>query len=155
MDLIQRTGEWFAAANQQPTEPTPNAEQVAFYLGMQCEELAEKLAAIVPREASMLHQLGVDFKGGVHQSLVSQVMQDPAVVKEMLDGDMDLLWVSIGAARALGSNVMGAYQAVSEANWKKEWPDGKFHNHTGTGKVIKPDGWQAPDLTEFIHPSLR
>lgn len=157
-DTVAHNAEWFEATGQIPAQAPPDVRQTAFYTGMQCEELAEKLAAIIGPEypnVAMLKKLGEWFKTGELDKAVETAFQNPAAVKEMLDGDIDLLWVSIGAAKAQGANVTGAYSAVDAANWGKEFPDGTFHRAPITGKVLKPEGWQAPDLTNFIHESLR
>jgi predicted HAD superfamily Cof-like phosphohydrolase len=155
-DLIASTSQWFADANQQPQEPTPNVRQIAFYLGMQCEELAEKLAAIGGGvEVDDLKLLGKQYKEGDFDVNVAEAIEDPANCKELLDGDVDLVWVSIGAARAQGADFAGAYTAVNGANQAKRWPDGEYHNDPKTNKVLKPEGWQAADLRDFLHPTLR
>jgi predicted HAD superfamily Cof-like phosphohydrolase len=155
MDLFTSTLAWFSAANQQPAEPTPDVRQVAFYMGMQLEELGEKIAVVSGMDGDWLKQLGKGFKNGMFDGTVAAKLADPACAKELLDGDVDLVWVSLGGARAQGADFMGALGAVSEANWGKRWADGEFHNDPLTNKVIKPDGWVAPDLTPFVHPSLR
>lgn len=152
---IESTAKWFHAANQQPAEPEPSVRQVAFYIGMQMEELGEKVGAVQAHMGAILKGYGNNFKMGAMDSQVAAAMADPEKVKEMLDGDLDLLWVSIGAGRALGCDVPGGYAAVTEANWAKKWDDGEFHNDPTTSKVLKPEGWTPPDLTPFVHPSLR
>jgi predicted HAD superfamily Cof-like phosphohydrolase len=153
--LLETTAQWFVAANQQPAVPEPNIPQIGFYMGMQLEELGEKVAVISPMDGEWLKSLGKAYKNGMFNGTIADKLRDPANAKELLDGDVDLLWVSIGGARAQGADVLGAFGAVSEANWKKRWADGEFHNDPTTNKVLKPEGWQAPDLTSFIHPSLR
>lgn len=154
---LTRNAEWFRATGQMPVEPTPDLRQIAFYAGMQCEELAEKLAVFLPGSSltADLQRLGDLFKTGRLDEQVGVALTNPANAKELLDGDIDLIWVSVGAAQAAGSNVSGAYDAVNSANWAKKFPDGTFHRHEVTGKVLKPEGWQAPDLTGFVHKNLR
>jgi predicted HAD superfamily Cof-like phosphohydrolase len=71
----------------------------------------------------------------------------------MLDADMDLIWVTLGSARAQGANAGYAYHLVSEANWAK-FPNGVV-TKDANGKVVKPAGWLEPDLTEAIHPTFK
>ena len=154
-DLLSTTCQWFAAAKQQPAEPTPDSKQAAFYLGMQLEELGEKLSVVSPVDGKWLMALGEAYKRGMNDGPMALALQDPAKAKELLDGDIDLLWVSIGGARAQGADVVGALGEVSETNWNKRWDDGEFHIDPVTRKILKPEGWVAPDLTPFIHKSLR
>ena len=48
MSEIKLTRKWFSETGQIPQGAAANARQAAFYLGMQCEELAEKLHAALP-----------------------------------------------------------------------------------------------------------
>jgi predicted HAD superfamily Cof-like phosphohydrolase len=158
LDTVAKNALWFEATGQMPPTPTPDVRQTAFYAGMQCEELAEKLAAIIGPNypnVAMLKKLGEWFKAGELDAAVEAAFTDPEKVKEMLDGDIDLFWVTVGSTKAQGANGPGAYSAVDAANWDKKFPDGTFHRHPQTGKVLKPEGWKAPDLTPFIHESLR
>lgn len=155
MNLIASTGEWFVAANQQPADPTPDVRQASFYVGMQLEELAEKLAVLSHKDGAWLSALADGWKRGVFDAHMSVALADSGKVKELLDADVDLVWVTCGAARAAGSDLPGAYAAVGEANWAKRWEDGYFHNDPETKKVLKPLGWTAADLTQFVHPTLR
>lgn len=154
-NLIIGTENWFVHAGQMPSKPAPNARQTAFYIGMQMEELAEKLEAVFGKDDRMsdyMAHVGQAFKEGRYDD---QVMLSLARrPKDLLDADMDLLWVTIGGARAQGANVSEAYEAVADANWAK-FPGGVVTRHPETGKVMKPEGWEPPDLTPFIHPSLR
>ena len=157
-NLILNTVEWFAATGQIPEDAEPNVRQSGFYIGMQVEELAEKLECVLGVNHHMvkeMHALGNAFKAGNWDDRVHSAFT-AGLAKDMLDADMDLLWVSIGAARAQGADVTGAYSTVSEANWDKRDPVSlKFLRAPDTGKVVKRKGWAAPDLNPFAHPSLR
>lgn len=147
--------DWFVAANQQPGTPTPDVRQTAFYIGMQMEELGEKTEQVVPMIGRWIKQVANQFKNGEFDHAVLAAMKDPAKAKEMLDGDIDLMWVSLGAARAMGSDVPGAIERVVERNYAKRFDDLRFHNDPVTNKVLKPEGWTAADLGEFLHTTLQ
>lgn len=153
-DLIDSTGDWVVAAGQQPRTPTPDAKQVAFYTGMQLEELAEKLEAFGFSFAKEMHEVADRFKRGGNDTIVALALDQPDIAKQVLDAEVDLMWVTIGAARAAGSDVQGAYRAVNVANWAK-FPNGVASLDPVTRKVLKPAGWTAADLTQFVHPNLR
>jgi len=69
---------------------------------------------------------------------------------EQLDALIDILVVTMGAIRAGGFDGEGAWKEVMDTNFAKINP------HTGKvrkredGKVLKPEGWKAPELTPFI-----
>lgn len=156
MNLIDHNEAWFVATEQMPVVPTPDIRQIAFYTGMQLEEMGEKLDALgLAGAAQHLERLGAAFKTGEHDKDVSRALQGPngpKVAKALLDGDIDILWVTVGGARAAGADVQGAYAAVGARNWGKQFEDGTFHRDPTTGKVLKPEGWTPPDLTPFVHP---
>lgn len=157
-NLILNTVNWFAATGQIPEDSEPDVRQSGFYIGMQVEELAEKLECVLGVNHHMvkeMHALGNAFKQGNWDDRVLSAFT-AGLAKDMLDADMDLLWVSIGAARAQGADVTGAYSAVSDANWDKRDPVSlKFLRAPDTGKVVKRKGWRAPDLNPFVHAGLR
>lgn len=157
MSEIIDTRAWFSETGQIPYGAEPNVRQTAFYLGMQLEEMAEKLEALGLLSVSTdLQGLATSCKNGEMDVEVGGMFKEPARVKEFLDADADILWVTIGAAAAAGSDLYGAFnQGVSFANWAKKFPDGTFHRHPNTGKVLKPDGWEPADLTPYVHPTLR
>lgn len=158
MSEIKSTREWFAASGQIPTDTKPNPLQAAFYTGMQCEELAEKLQAVFATSdlavemVAALQLTGNMFKKGVYDKHVFDALY--ARPYAMLDADCDLIWVSIGAAAAQGANIEKAYAEVGRANWDK-FPGGVVTRDPVTGKVLKPHGWVGPKLLQFVHPTLR
>lgn len=160
MSEIKSTRNWFAETGQIPLGALPNVRQTSFYLGMQVEELAEKLTLVFGSTSliTKMEGLGAALKAGTDDvdEYVGEVLSSHGDAKEFLDADADLLWVTIGAAAAAGSDLYGAYNdGVAHANWAKKFPDGTFHRDPVTGKVLKPEGWVAADLTPFVHPTLR
>lgn len=146
---IRSTVAWFKTAGQFDGD-AQSVRQVAFYTGMQMEELAEKLAIFLGKTDECvlaLERLGHRFKNGEYDTAVEYGLRtDP---EGIFDGDLDLIWVSIGGAGAAGNDVYGGFRAVGKANWAK-FPGGVVTRHPTTGKVIKPEGWRPPDLGPFL-----
>ena len=66
-----------------------------------------------------------------------------------LDALIDILVVTIGAIHSLGANGEGAWQEVMQTNFAKIDPaTGKVRKRED-GKVLKPEGWQPPNLALF------
>lgn len=158
MSEIQSTRDWFAISGQIPYGAAPSVRQAAFYTGMQLEEVAEKLAEVFgPMDSAdllieVLQATGELFKNGTYDRVVEVALKNNAA--GVLDADLDLIWVSIGAGAAQAANVSAAYGEVERANWDK-FPGGVVTRHPITGKVVKPDDWRGPNLLPFIHESLR
>lgn len=127
-----------------------SARQTGLYIGLQLEELGEKLTEILGPEHPVvqhMHSEEVRFKSGVYDQQIAVTDRD-----QLLDADFDLAWVSIAAAFSLGANVPLAWLLGAESNLAK------IDETTGTvlrdenGKVKKPEGWAEPDFKSALHP---
>lgn len=153
--LIHDTSRWFVAAGQQPPEPTPSVEQVCLYTGLQLEEMAEKLELILGCDNTFVSAMKITAEAFKRKSVftlssVRDAME--AAPALLLDADADLIWVSLGSLRAMGSDPVAVYSTVAGANWAK-FPGG-IAVLDPNGKVVKPAGWTEPDHTPHIHPTL-
>lgn len=71
---------------------------------------------------------------------------------EQLDALVDILVVTIGAMHSLGVNANGAWDEVMKTNFAKvDWSTKKVIKRAD-GKVLKPEGWQPPQLDKFVLP---
>jgi predicted HAD superfamily Cof-like phosphohydrolase len=67
-----------------------------------------------------------------------------------LDALIDILVVTIGAIHSLGVDAEGAWKEVMSTNFAKiDSETGKVRKRED-GKVLKPTGWTAPELEQFI-----
>jgi len=79
-----------------------------------------------------------------------QELRDARNQEEQLDALVDILVVTIGAINSMGADAEGAWREVMRTNLAK------IDEHTGKvrkredGKVLKPEGWQPPDLKRFL-----
>jgi predicted HAD superfamily Cof-like phosphohydrolase len=71
---------------------------------------------------------------------------------EQLDALVDILVVTIGAIHSAGFDAEGAWKEVMSTNFAKIGDNGKVRKRED-GKVLKPVGWIAPDLTPFVSKS--
>ena len=63
---------------------------------------------------------------------------------------IDILVVTAGAIRAGGYDGEGAWKEVMETNFAKiDKATGKVTKRED-GKVLKPEGWKAPNLKPFL-----
>jgi hypothetical protein len=70
--------------------------------------------------------------------------------EERLDALIDILVVTVGAIHSMGANGEGAWKEVMRTNFAKiDRETGKVRKRDD-GKVLKPVGWQPPDLTSFV-----
>lgn len=68
-----------------------------------------------------------------------------------LDALVDILVVTIGAINSLGADAEGAWNEVMRTNMAKIDPVTGLVRRRDDGKVLKPEGWQPPDLAPYIY----
>jgi predicted HAD superfamily Cof-like phosphohydrolase len=132
-----------------------HADRAAFYTGLECEELAEKLHAVAKGIvdvgasadlidfAAKLDVLGNLFKAGHFRGAVLRAPR-----AELIDADIDLAIVSLGALMYTTSQFAEAIVEVLKANMAK-FPNG-VATRDANGKVIKPVGWVPPDIEQYV-----
>ena len=69
---------------------------------------------------------------------------------EQLDALVDILVVTMGAIRAAGWDGEAAWKEVMNTNFAKVDPTTGKVIKREDGKVLKPEGWRAPQLSQFI-----
>ena len=69
---------------------------------------------------------------------------------EQLDALVDILVVTMGAIRAGGFDGEGAWKEVMDTNFAKIDPTTGKVIKRADGKVLKPEGWKAPELAPFV-----
>ena len=72
---------------------------------------------------------------------------------EMIDAMCDLLYVTYGAAVAMGIDLEPFFSEVHRSNMSKLGEDGK-PIYRSDGKVIKPAHWSPPDLPSVLRTEL-
>ncbi len=137
-----------------------NVRQACLYTGLQIEELAEKIDAIVegtitPSQRAhlealsiMLHKYAKEFRDGMHEGDILR-----SNYADLIDADFDLAWVSLGALVSTSPDPVGAVAHGTFTNLDK------FVNGValkdGNGKVMKRPGWQQPDFSAYIDTLVR
>jgi predicted HAD superfamily Cof-like phosphohydrolase len=72
-----------------------------------------------------------------------------------LDALIDILVVTVGAIHSMGANGEGAWREVMATNFAKiDSETGKVRKRED-GKVLKPAGWVAPELTPFLNKETK
>ncbi len=111
----------FMQACDQTTGDSINEEQYTMYRKLIAEEVAE------------LHEA---------------IENDDRV--EQLDALIDILVVTIGALHSMGADAEGAWKEVLRTNLAKIDPDTGQVIKRDDGKVLKPEGWQPPQLAGYL-----
>lgn len=69
---------------------------------------------------------------------------------EALDALIDILVVTIGAIHSMGADAEGAWKEVMRTNFAKIDKDTGKVRKREDGKVLKPLGWEPPNLKQFV-----
>jgi len=69
---------------------------------------------------------------------------------EILDALIDIMVVTVGTAHAMGYDAEGAWNEVMKTNFAKIDPETGFVKRRDDGKIMKPEGWKAPELAPFL-----
>lgn len=70
---------------------------------------------------------------------------------ETLDALVDLLVVTLGAVTSMNADGEGAWNEVLRSNLSKiDRETGKVIKRESDGKVLKPDDWDPPALSQFL-----
>ena len=80
---------------------------------------------------------------------LSQALREQNKV-EILDALIDILVVATGAAHSMNVNVQDAWNEVMKTNFAKIDPDTGKVTKREDGKVLKPEGWKAPELERLF-----
>lgn len=114
-------------------------ELALFRIGFMAEELGEYC---LDRPAD-IDNLVQQFKGWC--------VPEEIPLDKQLDALVDLVYVALGTAYLQGFNFNEAWRRVHEANMKKVRALQAVDSARGSiYDVIKPDGWQAPDLSDLV-----
>ena len=73
--------------------------------------------------------------------------------QEQLDALIDIIVVTIGAIHSAGFDGEGAWNEVMRTNFAKIDPTTGKVRKREDGKVLKPEGWTAPELAPFLKKS--
>lgn len=89
----------------------------------------------------------------LYKNLISEEFQElnnSTSSVDQLDALIDIIVVSIGAMHSMGVDTEGAWKEVMNSNFAKiDWETKKVKKRED-GKILKPEGWQPPQLEKFI-----
>ncbi len=74
---------------------------------------------------------------------------------EILDALEDMVVVTIGAMHSMGADGEGGWKEVMRTNFAKIDKDTGKVRKREDGKVLKPIGWEPPDLKSFVNKEIK
>lgn len=142
----------FTMAAEQPTPNVPeimNKEEVFFVAEMMLDEIMELMATVSkPNEyKEALYNMILNSRD---LELDLNRMEEDEIIAEQADAIVDCMYYGLNATAKKGINITSVFNVVHSANMaKKDKETGKFLRRED-GKIIKPIGWQPPDIVSEI-----
>lgn len=122
--------------------------EVMFLVKMMLDEIMELGATIEDPDTFKLEIIDIILAS--KDILKIENVPEVELIAEQGDALVDCYYYSLNAAAKCGVNISKIFQIVHQANMDKRDPvSGKFLKRED-GKIIKPDGWKAPDIIEEI-----
>lgn len=132
-----------------PNEPcVMNKEEVFFLMNMMLDEIMELGATVAEPQEVKFNMI----KMITHSKDLPRItnVSKEELIGEQGDALVDCYYYSLNAAAKKGINMSKIFQIVHKANMDKRDPiTGKF-NKREDGKIIKPNGWNPPNITAEI-----
>lgn len=83
-----------------------------------------------------------------YNEFIDAIVDDDEI--EKLDACMDLIWVILGYCYTKGYNTEAAWSEVARSNLAKIDPVTGRVLKRADGKVLKPESWTPPNLTDYL-----
>lgn len=113
----------------------------------------------IPSETGRMDMDGLLYRlGHIDEEVreLNNAVEDEDIV-EMADALVDIVYVTIGTAMALGINFQACWDEVHRANMEKQRakPDGSDSKRGSGLDIVKPPGWEAPDLERKLRSPIK
>ena len=133
--------------NTCPNKPIPlTKDDALFIVRMVMSELDELICTVstTEDERDKLMQQSLDTRDKCKNFSYNNELE---LVSAQADAMVDSWYYMLNVASKHGMNLSKLFDVIHNANMAKRDPDtGKFIRRESDGKVIKPDGWQPPDI---------
>ena len=115
------------------------------------DETMELMAtAFPPEEAKAILKGFIDESKDIPQEKYSGSEENQMIHKcaDQVDALVDIYYYSQNAACKKGMNMSSVFRLVHAANMAKRDPQTGVFNKRADGKILKPAGWQPPNVEE-------
>jgi predicted HAD superfamily Cof-like phosphohydrolase len=128
-------------------------DDVKFIIRMVMSELCElaSTVSIDSDDRDQLMILALEQRDRCTKNFSPSLKSETHRIAEQADAMVDSWYYMCNIAAKHGVNLSSVFNVVHEANMAKKDPEtGKFIRRESDGKILKPEGWQAPDINAEI-----
>jgi len=145
-----------ASGIQCPDKPTKmNKESVQFIIRMVMSELHELACTVTDNRDDSL-DLMKGCLGTIDECKNYDYPNEVTLIGAQADSMVDAWYYMLNTAAKHGMNLSKLFDVVHASNMAKRDPNtGQFIRRESDGKIIKPDGWQPPNIDEEILRQFR
>jgi predicted HAD superfamily Cof-like phosphohydrolase len=130
-------------------KPTPIDKETALNRAVWTgEELVEFLYATVEGDEEQFREIFQSFINGLHKAtfkIIDKGDKVEDVLVAQADALTDVEYFNQGSFTILGVEPFNLFKIVQSANMAKLHSDGKPRYREEDGKIVKPEGWEAPE----------
>ena len=140
-----------------PTPDSPSKmsyDEVKFLIRMLLSEIVELGETVTNSPKEALEFVQSCFGADAHTEIPVMESEED-VVAEQVDAVVDILVYSLNACAKKGMNIDLAFSEVHRANMdKRDHVTNRFNRRATDGKILKPDGWIAPDIKSVLFSKI-
>lgn len=138
-----------------PSTPSPlTKSEVKFITRMVVSELLELITTVTTSVEEAQSILSECIGSLDVPKQVPTFGSEEELIAEQYDAFVDAWYYMLNTSVKKGVNLDRLFDVVHEANMRKRWADGTFHRRED-GKVVKPEGWEEPDLVSEIKKQMQ
>lgn len=139
-----------------PTTPSKmTKEEVRFIVRMVISEMMELCTTVTNSVEGAFNFFNECYCSCDRPKEFKKDATDEQIMAEQYDSFVDAWYYMLNTAVKKGANLDSIFHLVHGANMAKRHPDGLFHRRVEDGKVIKPEGWEEPDIVGEIKRQLQ
>eukprot|EP00483_Globobulimina_turgida_P002803 UN02808 len=146
----------YEAGQPVPDKPVlMGVDEVNFITKMILDELLELYSTVLPPQAAKhtMKRMLEDAKCVPKMNVAPT--QTHKLIAEQGDALVDIYYYSLNCMAKKGVNLSKIFELVHNANMAKRDPKTKKFIKRADGKIIKPKGWTAPDISAEIKRQLK
>ncbi len=144
-------------SNQQcPDKPTPMGRDQAFFIIRMVMSELDELAVTVTASDEECNQFMQSALNSIDKCHKYDYPTETELIGAQADSMVDAWYYMLNIAAKHGMNLSKLFDIIHQANMNKRDPEsGQFIRRESDGKVIKPEGWTAPNIDDEIRKQTK